>query len=109
MGKVEFPIAEIDGNRFQLRVDLNCYDREAVAATAYRFTDRYFIHQQTDPDSPSVLLVVFESRSSSAVDEADVKNFCNELIDQQVRVDVNEKFGKIRDMIVEEAFKPVSK
>ena len=37
------------------------------------------------------------------------KQFCNELIDQQIRYDTEQKFGKIRDMIVEEAFKPITK
>ena len=37
------------------------------------------------------------------------EQFCNELIDQQVRYNTNLQFGHIRDLIVEEAFKPVNK
>ena len=36
------------------------------------------------------------------------KQFCNELIDQQIRYNTNAQFGHIRDMIVQEAFKPVT-
>ena len=42
------------------------------------------------------------------LDENIVKQFCNDLIDQQLREITTEKYGHIRDLIVEEAFKPVS-
>ena len=54
-------------------------------------------------------MVVFESKESNSISEETVKRFCNELIDQQVRYNTNQQFGHIRDLIVEEAFKPVSK
>ena len=55
------------------------------------------------------IIVVFESKDGKAIAEEEVKQFCNELIDQQVRYNTNIQFGHIRDLIVEEAFKPVSK
>ena len=55
------------------------------------------------------MCVVFESKDGNAVSAEIVKQFCNELIDQQVRYNTNLQFGHIRDLIVEEAFKPVNK
>ena len=55
------------------------------------------------------IVVIFESKDGNTVTEEDVKQFCNELIDQQVRYNTNLQFGYIRDLIVEEAFKPVNK
>ena len=53
-----------------------------------------------------IVSVTFESKEDK-LDESIVKQFCNDLIDQQLREITTEKFGHIRDLIVEEAFKPV--
>ena len=60
----------------------------------------------TDGD---VVKVVFESKDGNTISAETVKHFCNELVDQQVRYNINLQFGHIRDLIVEEAFKPVNK
>ncbi len=106
MTTLQFPIVTIDSNKCKLCVDISIYTQEALTATLYKYTDRYYIHQQTESN---VVSVIFESKEGSAINETGIKQFCNDLIDQQVRVDVNSQFGKIRDMIVEEAFKPVNK
>lgn len=62
----------------------------------------------TDMENPNFVNVVFESKEGKIVTEDIPKQFCNELIDQQLRHNVNVQFGHIRDMIVEEAFKPVT-
>lgn len=54
-------------------------------------------------------MLSFESKDNSKVTEVIPKQFCNELIDQQIRYNTNVQFGHIRDMIVQEAFKPVTK
>lgn len=106
MNKIKFPVVEIEGNRFQLTIDTGLYAKEAVTATCYKYSDRYFIHQQLIDEK---IVVVFEANDGKELTETTPKQFCNDLIDQQLRVDVNKEFGHIRDLIVEEAFKPVSK
>ena len=101
MAELKFPVTKIDNNKFQVVVDMALYAKEAIVAACYKLTDRFFVHQQTEGDS---VCVVFD-----AVSEETVKQFCNELIDQQVRHNTNLQFGHIRDLIVEEAFKPVNK
>lgn len=64
--------------------------------------------KQTDKANPNLVNVVFESKDGNAITVDVPKQFCNELIDQQLRYNVNAQFGHIRDMIVEEAFKPVN-
>lgn len=54
------------------------------------------------------MIVIFESKDGNILTVDIPKQFCNELIDQQLRHNVNEQFGHIRDMIVEEAFRPVN-
>lgn len=82
------------------------YAKESLTAACYKFTDRFYVHQQTDGEN---IVVVFESKDGNTITEETVKLFCNELIDQQVRFNTNQQFGHIRDLIVEEAFKPVYK
>ena len=106
MSELEFPITKLEGERFQVVVDMSLYAKESLVATCYKFTDRFYIHQQMDGDK---VFAIFESKDGNAVSDIIVKEFCNELIDQQVRYNTNLQFGHIRDLIVEEAFKPISK
>ena len=105
MSNLKFPINEIDNDKFQVVVDMSLYAKESLVAACYKFTDHFYVHQQTIGDNVEVL---FESKDGNAVTDVIVKQFCNELIDQQVRYNTNQQFGHIRDLIVEEAFKPVS-
>lgn len=106
MDTIKFPVTEIEKDKFQVIVDRELYAKESLAAACYKFTDRFYVHQQTDGEN---IVVVFESKEGNTITEETVKQFCNELIDQQVRYNTNLQFGHIRDLIVEEAFKPVNK
>ncbi len=106
MSNMKFPIIELEKDKFQVVVDIQLYAKESLVAACYKFTDRFYIHQQTDGEN---IVVVLESKDGNAITEEDVKQFCNELIDQQVRYNTNLQYGHIRDLIVEEAFKPVNK
>ena len=109
MAKIQFPVIELDNNKFQVIVDLALYSKDAITAAIYKFSHLFYIHQQTDKANPNLVNVVFESKDGNVLTVDIPKQFCNELIDQQLRHNVNEQFGHIRDMIVEEAFKPVSR
>ena len=106
MAELKFPVTALENERFQVFIDMSLYAKESLVAACYKFTDRFYIHQQTSGNN---IVAVFESKEGNAVSESIVKQFCNELIDQQVRYNTNQQFGHIRDLIVKEAFKPVSK
>ena len=106
MSNLKFPINEIDNGKFKVVVDMSLYAKESLVAACYKFTDNYYVHQHSIGDNVEV---IFESKDENAVTDIVVKQFCNELIDQQVRYNTNQQFGHIRDLIVEEAFKPVNK
>ena len=108
MKDFKVPIVELGNKSFLVSVDLNIYSVDAVTATSYKYTDRFYVHQQTVDEKK--MNVIFEAKDCNVPVSSDtVKQFCNDLIDQQVRVLVNKDFGHIRDLIVEEAFKPVNK
>ena len=99
----------MDDNKFKVAIDNNVYSKESIVAACYKFTDKYYVYQQTSSTHDNVVDVIFEGKENDVVDEHVIKRFFNELIDQQVRYNMNQRFGHIRDLIVEEAFKPISK
>lgn len=107
MAKIQFPVVELENNKFQATIDLALYSKDVITAAIYKFSHQFYIHQQTD-SNPNLVIVIFESKDGNTITVDIPKQFCNELIDQQLRHDVNAQFGHIRDMIVEEAFKPVN-
>jgi His-Xaa-Ser system protein HxsD len=107
MNNIKFPVTQLENSTFQVCVDLSLYAKEAVVSAIYKYTDKFYIHQQTKEGD--LMDVIFESKASQLVTEEVVKQFCNDLIDQQVRYNTEKQFGHIRDLIVEEAFKPVNK
>ena len=106
MAELKFPVTQLENDKFQVIVDMALYAKESIVAACYKFTNLFYVHQQSSGEN---VIVVFESKDGNAVKEEVVKQFCNELIDQQVRYNTNLQFGYIRDLIVEEAFKPVNK
>lgn len=109
MAEIKFPIVELEKNKFQVAVDMSLYAKEVITATIYKFSHLFYIHQQTDTNNQTFIKIIFESKDNNMVTEDVPKQFCNELIDQQIRYNTNVQFGYIRDMIVQEAFKPVNK
>lgn len=108
MAGIKFPVVTLENDKFQVTVDLSLYAKDVITAAIYKFSHLFYIHQMTDMANPNFVNVVFESKGGKIVTEDIPKQFCNELIDQQLRHNVNVQFGHIRDMIVEEAFKPVT-
>lgn len=108
MADIKIPIVELVTDKFQVSIDTSLYNKEVITAAIYKFSHLFYIHQQMDTCNQTLVNVIFESKDNSKITEEVPKQFCNELIDQQIRYSTNAQFGHIRDMIVQEAFKPVS-
>lgn len=108
MAEINFPVVEVGYNKFLVVVDKSLYVKEVITSAIYKFSHLYYIHQVTDVTNQNLVNITFESKDGNIVAENIPKQFCNELIDQQIRYNVEIQFGRIRDMIVEEAFKPVT-
>ena len=104
---LNIPIQQKD-NKLVLTVSTNLYSIEAISASIYNFSGEYYIFQQPSKKSESVD-IFFESKEGNQISEEVAKSFCNDLADQQMRYLTEKEFGYIRDLIVEEAFKPVNK
>ncbi len=109
MIEIKFPIYKIEGNKFLVNISLDLYVKEAITATCYKFTDLFYIHQMPSAENKNLIEVIFESKDDNDISVDVPKHFCNELLEQQIRYNTNQQFARIRDMIVEEAFKPINK
>jgi His-Xaa-Ser system protein HxsD len=108
MNELNIPVVKTDKGGFQIAVDLSLYCKNAITAAIYRYTDKFYVYQETSPENQNIVLITFEVKERPLKEDV-VKQFCNDMTDQQLREITVEKFGHIRDLIVEEAFKPISK
>ena len=89
-----------------IKVDLSIYKQEVITATVYKFTDKCFVSQNKTDDT---IQVTFSAKPEQEANfDLLEKDFKNELIDQQIRYDTEQKFGHIRNLIIEKAFSPIS-
>lgn len=95
-------------NKAVITVSTNLYSVEAIAASIYNFSGDFYVFQQPSEVKDRVDIFL-ESKGGNQVSEVVIKSFCNDLADQQIRYLTEKEFGHIRDLIVEEAFKPVNK
>lgn len=102
---LEYQWLQVYEDKMRVKVYLQIYCQEAITAACYKFSNKYYISQELDGD---VVTIILQSKDNSQISNNEAKMFHNELIDEQIRVDTNKKFGHIRDLIVEEAFKPVN-
>lgn len=99
-------VKETSDGRLLLQVNKKIYEVEAVMQAAYRFNDRCYIH--IDPITKDVMGVYFKAKETTKINLEDIAyNFCNELIDQQLNLMAEKKYGKIRDEIIKKAFSKI--
>ena len=106
MEKISYPISRTEENMAIVSLPKSIYEAEALRQSAYKFSGEYnVIIQENGPNFD----VLFETKQGEPVTDKQVKEICNDFIDQQIRIDTEKQFGHIRNLIVEEAFKPVNK
>ncbi len=100
-----YPLTRIFENKVLVVLLKHLYSPESIHASAYRFSGDYYILMTEKGDEFEVL---FERKDGGFLQDSEVKSICNDFIDQQIRIDTEKQFGHIRDLIVEEAFRPVN-
>lgn len=106
MPNLTYPISQLDACIALVSLPKSIYEPEAIRQTLYKFSGQYHVIAQ---DKGDTIDITFESKTDSPVSEKQIKDICNDFIDQQIRLDTEKQFGHIRDLIVEEAFNPISK
>ena len=85
-------------------IDTAVYSKAAIFKTAYWYTDRFYLF--LDRDAEAALRV--EIRPKALEPKPDLvrscREFCNALIDQEVRQHVLAETGEVRDVLLRKAF-----
>ena len=93
------------GSYGRIAVDVGVYSKVAVFKAAYWYTDRCYLFLASG-DQPNILNVEIRLKSEKSDPqqlEVLCREFCNNLLDQQVRQDVIAETGKVRDALVNKA------
>ena len=99
-------IQSIDKDTLNIKVSTELYSKEAVFRTCYWYTDKCYLFLEKGNNSISIF---FKPKSGQSVDlKILASEFLNELINQKVRSDVTNETGKIRELIVAQAFAEVN-
>jgi His-Xaa-Ser system protein HxsD len=94
-------------NGFEVTLSKELYEKEAVFAAAYALSG--ICGNRVEPAQAGYVKVTLEFLDSCPeADRVKVENkFMNELIDQQLRLDLEKRYGAIRRLIVQQAFAPL--
>jgi len=101
-------ISEIKEGAAHVRLMKEIYDKEAVLNAAYKMTDKYSVLIKSV--GVHEMSVIIEPKGQQSIEELEsaVSDFCNEVLDQQVRLNLERRFWKIRELIIEHAFSPLA-
>lgn len=94
-------------NSFKIRLSNTIYEKEAILAANYALSGWCSSKIELGPDG--YFYVTLEPLAE--YDDVEFKeveqHFLNELTDQQLRLDLEKRYGPLRELIVKQAFSPL--
>jgi His-Xaa-Ser system protein HxsD len=91
----------------EIRISKALYEKEAVLAATYAVSG--YCRNRIEPEPAgyvTVTLELIDSYREKDLGELEHK-FCNALLDQQLRLELESRYGPIRRLIVQHAFAPL--
>jgi len=91
----------------KIKLSKEIYEKEAVLAAAYALTG--VARDRVEPEPPGYVTVTLELLDSHRdMDPRELETrFMNEIIDQQLRLELERRYGALRQLIVKQAFSPL--
>ena len=101
-------VTKLEVNKFLVSVQKEFYGSEAVFAAAHKFTNKCTV--LIDSLDASTIDIYFENKNPEIHQDLKTvaQEFCNEMLEQQVRLTLEKKFRNLREVIVKQAFSPIS-
>lgn len=90
---------------FDLLIEKEFYEREAVYAVAYKYENTMGI-TFSSAEGNKIRISLFEKNGYSPT-EKDVNNILADLLDEQFRLEILKRTGQVRDIIYQKAFLPL--
>lgn len=96
-----------NGNRY-IEIDNSIYEPQALLMAAYKISDRINVFFNKTSDNKTQ--IVFEAKEENEINiDKDILAYNEDLIDQQLRIKLEETFKEYRNKIVNQAFAPIAK
>jgi len=96
-------IARADADGLRVRFDCRAYDLLSIQKAAYKFGDR--CHVLISPDEENTYVdVVLQAKRTLDNPRFLAGEFCNEVLDQQLRQIVAKETAGVRDLLLAQAF-----
>ena len=100
---------KIEKDKILVKLSKQFYEKPAVFSAAYKFTNKCFI--LIEPLDDNHVGVFFQPKQGESPETLLplLHEYCNEVLDQQVRLDLEKRYGSLRNIIFEHAFSPLNK
>ena len=100
-------IIKLKDGKILIQLSEVIYEKDAIMAVAHKMIDSCFI--LVKPAENNQINIYFEPQSYQTEKELETiaKKFCNEVLDMQIRLDIERRYGNIRDLIIQQAFSPI--
>ena|SRR2546427_4406729 len=102
MGTIDDLLPEIDGDTLRVELNLALYPLSVIFKACYLFTDRTYVYLCSSP--PNQVHVYLKAKLKDHDLRALAGDFLNELVNQRLRFDITSETGKIRELLVAQAF-----
>ena len=103
--EMPFAVSE-DGRLGFVYADKVFFNRECVLTVADIYAETYYV--SVAPHQEDKVRITLCDKHGARMQESTLRSFMNDLVDCQVRLDLQKEFGDLRKRIVEYAFSPVS-
>lgn len=97
----------IDGDTVVILLDKEYFEKSAIFAASYKFTHKYIVQIEPEGQRKVSVSIVPKQASNELLLKDVAGEFMNEVLDQQVRLDLERRYGSIRELIVRHAFAPI--
>lgn len=100
-------IEQLSNTVFLVRLKKEYYEPDAVMQTASLFTDKCYVKiDELEDDYVGVYFKLkYEVNPNKAEELLSV--YCNEVLERQLRLDLEKRFGNLRELIYKKAFASV--
>ena len=96
-----------DGKCGIIRAEKEFFERDCILRVVSEYAPACFISFY--PDSETSIEICIRTKDGSVITEALLRQFFNDCIDAQIRIDLEKEFGPMRRAIVEYAFRSAEK
>ena len=83
------------------------YEREAIFAAAEKLTDRYYVNIHPLGEQHVEVVIKPKEEGQRISVQHGANKFCNDVLDQQVRLDLEKRNGSLKKIIYKQAFSPL--